>query len=195
MKDQGERLQSTSKHSSLHTRHIDHSRALDKCPLHGQVSSHWVSVAAAVQTSMLYPAKHLYRLIKRHLGHWYYHKAMVHRAMYLEPNVERITRLSSLIHLISMVKGLLSHLVARVHVTYVDSEILHVTKNRFLTSYEIVWRLVSPFFLRFDKKERLSWSFQVVLNTAKYQYRIEPSPSLQQCKAPIHFTAQQKGQK
>ena len=74
--------------------------------------------------------------------------------------------------------------MARGHVTYVDGEIQHVTKNRFWTSYEIFvrWlvspffsrfdkeeRLVSPFFSRFDKEERLSWSFQVVLNAAKCQ--------------------------
>ena len=69
-----------------------------------------------------------------------------------------------------MVKGLSSRSAVRGHVTYVDGEILHVTKNGFLTSYEILFDgLSARSFLRFDLKERLSWSFQVVLNAAKCQ--------------------------
>ena len=46
----------------------------------------------------------------------------------------------------SMVKGLSSHSAVREHVTYTDSEILHVTKIRFSTSYEIYLMACQPIF-------------------------------------------------
>ena len=140
MKDQGKRLQSTSKHSSLHTRLIDHSRVPDKCPLHGQGKFPWgqcsscctnVEVISRLSTYTGWLSATRDTMV---LSQGYNTKEVSSNVSGAQCG-ENHKRLSSLIHLISMVKGLLA---ARGHVRYVDGEILHVTKNRFLTSYEIL---------------------------------------------------------